>query len=268
MKVFNVLKNEMIRFLNEKKLYILLAVVMGLVILGTVAYKDMINNVVSSNIKSNSYSDEVKVLLQSFSGISFSKMCLVDFIYKPYFSIYLIFIAIIAANVFSNDYNSGNLKFTLLTNTSPAQVYIGKILFMAVVSLMIVSINLVLSLLVGQIAFGGEIIIKELLNVVGLYLMATIPGVAFSLIIGIVSLTKLKPNIIVGSSIGFIITLGIIDSLTNFKYVSPVGVLSFFENNIPTISSGILISCGISIIYILLLSLGIVKACRRIDYSI
>ena len=268
MKIFNVLRNEIIRFSKEKKLYIIFAIVVVLVILGSVAYKDMINNVLTGDIRSTTYSEEFKGLLQSFSGISFSKMCLTDFIYKPYFSIYLIFIAIIAVNVFSNDYKSGNLKFTLLTNTSPAQVYIGKILFMVVVSLMIVTINLCISLIVGQIAFGGEIILSELLNVVLLYLIAIIPGVAFSLIIGIISLTKLNSNIIIGSSIGVIITLGIIDTLTKFKYISPVGILSFFESNIPTISRGILISSGVSIVYILILSIGIIKVSKKMDYSI
>lgn len=268
MKIFNVLRNETIRFLNEKKLYVIFAIIGVLVILATVAYKDMINNVLIDDIRSAGYSEEFKGLLQSFSGINFSKMCLTDFIYKPYFSIYLIFIAIIAVNVFSNDYKSGNLKFTLLTNTSVAQVYIGKILFMVVVSLMIVTINLILSLIIGQIAFGGSIILSELLNVVLLYLIAIIPAVVFSLIIGIVSLTKLNSNIIIGSAIGIIITLGIIDTLTNFKYISPVGILSFFESNIPIISEEILISCGISIVYILLLSFGVIEVSKRMDYSI
>ena len=160
--MLNVLKNETIKFINEKKLYIMLGVIFVLVILGVIAYKDMINNVMTGDARIETYSQEFITILQNFNGVTFSKMFLLDFIYKPYFSIYLIFISIIAVNVFSNDYKSGNLKFALLTNTTVTQLYLGKVLFMMLVSTIIVSINFILSLILGQIAFGGSIPVAEL----------------------------------------------------------------------------------------------------------
>ncbi len=89
--MLNVLKNETIKFINEKKLYIMLGVIFVLVILGVIAYKDMINNVMTGDARIETYSQEFITILQNFNGVTFSKMFLLDFIYKPYFSIYLIF---------------------------------------------------------------------------------------------------------------------------------------------------------------------------------
>ena len=105
---------------------------------------------------------------------------------------------------------------------------------MMLVSTIIVSINFILSLILGQIAFGGSIPVAELLEVLVLYFISVIPAVAFSLIISLISLTKLSPNVIIGASIGVIILFGIIDTLTKFKYISPIGILSFFEQGIPS----------------------------------
>ena len=88
--MLNVLKNETIKFINEKKLYIMLGVIFVLVILGVIAYKDMINNVMTGDARIETYSQEFITILQNFNGVTFSKMFLLDFIYKPYFSIYLI----------------------------------------------------------------------------------------------------------------------------------------------------------------------------------
>ena len=226
----------------------------------------MINNVMTGDARIETYSQEFITILQNFNGVTFSKMFLLDFIYKPYFSIYLIFISIIAVNVFSNDYKSGNLKFALLTNTTVTQLYLGKVLFMMLVSTIIVSINFILSLILGQIAFGGSIPVAELLEVLVLYFISVIPAVAFSLIISLISLTKLSPNVIIGASIGVIILFGIIDTLTKFKYISPIGILSFFEQGIPLFSISMIISLGMAVIYILLLSIGLVKVINKVDY--
>lgn len=265
-KMFNVLKNETIKFINEKKLYIILGIVFVLVILGVIAYKDMINNVIIGDARIETYSQDFITTLQSFNGVTFSKMFLSDFIYKPYFSIYLIFILIIAVNVFSNDYKSGNLKFALLTNTTVTQLYLGKVVFMMLVSTMIVSINFLLSLIVGQIAFGGSIIIAQLVEVLVLYFMSIIPAVVFSLIISLISLTKLSSNIIIGGSIGAIILFGIIDTLTKFRYVSPIGILSFFQEGIPAFNNSMIISLSMALMYIILLSIGLVKITNKVDY--
>ena len=89
---------------------------------------------------------------------------------------------------------------------------------------------------------------------------------AFSLIISLISLTKLSPNVIIGASIGVIILFGIIDTLTKFKYISPIGILSFFEQGIPSFNISMIISLGMAVIYILLLSIGLVKVINKVDY--
>ena len=58
--MFNVLKNETIKFINEKKLYIILGIVFVLVILGVIAYKDMINNVMTEDARIETYSQTLK----------------------------------------------------------------------------------------------------------------------------------------------------------------------------------------------------------------
>ena len=74
--MFNVLKNETIKFINEKKLYIILGIVFVLVILGVIAYKDMINNVMTEDARIETYSQEFITILQNFNGVTFSKMFL------------------------------------------------------------------------------------------------------------------------------------------------------------------------------------------------
>lgn len=137
---------------------------------------------------------------------------------------------------------------------------------MMLVSTMIVSINFLLSLIVGQIAFGGSIIIAQLVEVLVLYFMSIIPAVVFSLIISLISLTKLSSNIIIGGSIGAIILFGIIDTLTKFRYVSPIGILSFFQEGIPAFNNSMIISLSMALMYIILLSIGLVKITNKVDY--
>lgn len=265
-KVIKVTKNEFTKFISQKKLYILFILIFAITVMGLYAYNDMVQNVLQSTSKAETYSTEFKEMAVNFSGYYFTKLSLTDFIYKPYISLYLIFIVIIAIDVFSNDLKQGNLKFQLISNVNRTELYIGKVLFMFIISILIAMLNFILVFIGGQLVFGGTVNILDILKVFMIYELSIFPAVALSLIIAILSFLKLSTTILTEISIGITLVLGIIDTFTNSKYFSPIGGLQLFSNDLPSLSNHLLSCSLVSLIYIVVLTYIIQLIIKKVDF--
>lgn len=248
-KVNKIFENEITKFLYTKKLKFIIFFVAATTMLATYFYNDMVNAVAQGLEKTNTYPDELKMFLINLSGTDFMLSFLTDFIYKSVFPFYLIFIAIIAVEVFAEDYQNGTLKFTLLTGVEGKDVILGKFLFMAFVALIISLISFVFSFIVGQLVFGGAIDWNVFLEVLILSVLVVAPTMALTSIIFILAQTNLNTKIITLLGIGFTVVMGILDSLTESIRFSPIGAISMFNNSTPDISAEFLWTVGVSIVY-------------------
>lgn len=254
-------KNEFIKFLHGKKFIFIMALIIGMCGIAAVAYKDMVNIVVNNLPKAETYSNEMKYILLHINGVNFSKLFLTDFIYKGYFSFYILFIVLIAADVFSVDNESGNMKFTLLTGVKVSQLFTGKIVYMSCVSFAIVLFHFIVSVIVGQFVFGGDCLSSELVQVLVLSICAVFPAVAIAVIVALLSQFRVSSKTIIGCGIALSLILGVADTLSKSKYLSPIGVLSIFNESVPSIkneiavclfSSGVYLIIGIFILYFII----------------
>lgn len=247
-----IIKNEFIKFFHGKKFIFIMALIIGMCGLAAVAYKDMANIAVNNLPKAETYSDEMKHILMHINGVNFSKLFLTDFIYKGYFSFYILFIVLIAADVFPIDNESGNMKFALLTGVKSSQLFMGKIAYMFCVSLAIVLFHFVVSVIFGQFVFGGACLTFDLLQLLLLTAFAVLPAVSMAVIIALLSQLKLTSKIIIGCGIALSLILGVADTLSKSKYLSPIGALSIFNESVPIIKNEIAICLFSSCLYLVI----------------
>lgn len=261
-----IVKNEFRKFFKGKIFIFEILLIVGLCLLGVTAYKDMVDITVNNLPKAQTYSEALKDTLRDLDGAGFAKLFLTDFIYKSYFSFFLIFIVITAVNVFSDDRESGNMKFTILTGVERNTVIIGKLAFMVCSILLTVLFNLVLSLVVGTIFFGAPASAEGVLEVVGITLLAVIPAFAITVFIALLSQIKISSKIIMAAGIVFTFIMGVLDTLAGTARFSPIGSLSVFSENIPAINHQLLTGCVVSAVYIAVGVIAMVIVSSKYEY--
>ncbi len=248
-KIFIVCNNEFVKFLSSKKIWFIVVLLIGMSILGAIAYGDMKNDVIDNLPKAELYSDELKIMLLNLSGLNFTRLFLTDIIYKPYFSIYLVFIVLIAVDIFAIDEESGNMKFTLLTGLKLSELIIGKFVFILFISCIFAFSNFIISFSIGQLYFGGVIYLKDFFSIVILTILAVFPAISISGIVFLFSQSGINSKVILGCSILMLLILGLADTYTVSKMFSPIGAMSVFIEDVPKINIKFLICIGISIAY-------------------
>ena len=261
-----IVKNEFRKFFKGKIFIFEFLLIIGLCLLGVTAYKDMVDITVNELPKSQTYSEALKDTLRSMDGAEFSKLFLTDFIYKSFFSFFLIFIVITAVNVFSDDRESGNMKFTILTGVDRNTVILGKLIFMVCSIFMTVIFNLVLSLVVGTIFFGAPASMDTVLEVVGMTLLAVVPAFAITVFIALLSQIKISSKIIMAVGIVFTFIMGVLDTLTGTSRFSPIGSLSVFSDNVPAINHQLLTGCAVSAVYVAVGIAAMILISSRYEY--
>jgi ABC-type transport system involved in multi-copper enzyme maturation permease subunit len=267
--VRNIIKitlNELKKFIRSKKFYVLCFLIIGLALLAVYAYNEMAQNVMTNSPKIKGYSEELKTILVNLNGTNFARLFLTDFIYKNFFSIFIIFILLISIDIFGIDKEIGTFKFTLLTGVKVWEVYIGKIVAIALISLAIVSSNLITSFALGQIFFDTNFNVQNFSTVVLLYLSSVIPAIIISLLIAILCLSKVSSKVLTIVGILFVFIFGTVDSLTITKYFSPIGLLSVFSDCLPQINRTFTQCLSTAITYIIILSLSLIITSKKVDY--
>lgn len=243
--------NEFKKFFNGKIFIFELLLIVGLCLIAIDAYKEMSVIAINNLSKAQFYSDDMKAALINIDGITFAKLFLTDFIYKGYFSFFLIFTVITAVNTFSADRESGNMKFTLLTGIDRNTLIMGKLIFMFFAILATVIFNIVFSVVVGDIFFGvSTVVVGEFLELIVLNLFAVFPAVAMTVLVALISQIRISSKVIMAIGIIYAFVMGVLDTSTLTYRFSPIGALSLFPDDVPVINS-MFITCGIvSIAYI------------------
>lgn len=261
-----IVQNEFKKFFSSKTFIFEILLMVGLCVLSIVAYKDMANIAAEELPRAEAYSDEFTNVLMNMNGVAFAKLFLTDFIYKDYISFFLLFVVIYAVNTFSSDRENGTMKFTLLTGVDQKTLIAGKLVFMACAIGVILLFNMVLSLLVGFIAFGGKCDFLQLLEYIGLNALTILPGLAIAVIVAVLSQIRVSSKVIMGVGLVMVFILGMLDAMTPTIHFSPVGALSHFSAQIPAIDPTLLLRYLVSLVYCVVGSLALLGITKNYEY--
>ena len=244
-----IIKNEFRKFFYNKAFIFEVLFMVGLCALAVVAYKDMAETVIKNLPKAQSLSEEIKNALLNLNGTVFSTLFLTDYIYKSYFSFFLIFIVTNAVHLFSFDRENGTMKFSLLTGVERETLLYWKLLFIVLKIVSVVFFNMVLSLLIGMFFFGKISDLNQIIEYAGIGLCSILPGVSTAMLIALLSQIHTSSKAVMGIGLLAVLVLGMLDTMTDAHWFSPIGVLSIFYNEVPKINSTLLTHCFVSLIY-------------------
>jgi ABC-type transport system involved in multi-copper enzyme maturation permease subunit len=263
-KVIKVAENEFYRLIKSKKVLIIALFVCLLCGIAVTAYSEMSANILSNLPIAEKYPADLKEVLRNLDSVSFVKLCATDFIYKPYFSFYAIFIVLLAVDIFAIDKESGTLKFTKLSGVSFGEIYAGKMLAAFIICTALAFFNFTVAFLFGLI--NNPISFHGILGAALIYLCAALPGTALILIIALLSFLPTNSKILIGGGVLVVIILGTADTIGAGKLFSPIGLLSVFGNSVPYLGKDFLISAAVSAVYCILLSVSLLFISKRVDY--
>lgn len=206
--MLNLVKNEFIKLLANKKIYVFMLVLIGVNLLP---------------------------LLESLTGaigdIPINGQTIPLYMLTTYVNILLpIFLIVFTADMVTEDYATGTLKLSLIHPVSRTKLLTAKVLTLTVLTFFMLIIGMVVGAAVGTIIFGwGEKFIYEdavneiiynfstvngLLITLGSYLVSILPLIAFSLIIMLLALQFTSSGAVVGVSFGMLLTLGFLGQVS------------------------------------------------------
>lgn len=246
------LKNEFIKMVHEKKIYILLGIMFLILISSVYIYNTMKGYVLSNSSEAIKYSTSWKYQLSNMNSIIFIDNYATDFIFKSGIPFFVIFISIFSIDCFGDDFYSGNMKFFANSDTNKSSLFKAKVLYLIIICLSIVILNLILAFAISSIVFNMKF--QGLFRSILIYLSSIIPVVSFSLIIGLCSLFIPNKSIRISVGVSLCILTGIIDRLINSTYFSPIGIIALIaKKQIENISFIDLFMCNfISFLYLIL----------------
>jgi ABC-type transport system involved in multi-copper enzyme maturation permease subunit len=262
--IFRVAENEIYRLIKSKKVLITALFIILLCIIASMAYSEMSENVAANLPISQKYPIDLKELLRNLNSVNFARLSATDFIYKPYFSFYAIFMVLSAVDIFVVDKESGTMKFTKLSGVSFGDIYAGKIIAAFCISVAAVMFNFAAAFFCGII--GNPISFDELFSVFIIYFSAAFSGTAIMLSVAILSFLPINTKILLGGGVLGVFILGMADRLGGTKFFSPTGLLSVFGNSVPEIGKEFLICLCVSAAYCVVFSMAVLFVSRHTDY--
>lgn len=242
------IKNEHLKFMAHKTGLIMLIYGILFCIISIRAYS-------GSFVNRGDFPNNMKYLINNLNVVNYLKLASTDLVYGGTTQFSLIVVALNIITVFTDDILTGNYKYLLLTGVQRKQYAFGKFIYSFCLNLMFILWIFILGLAFGSIVFGTKgVTIVNLIEVLGIYIMTIFPMMALTGIIAIFSTVIHTKAILTIGSIILIITLGICDSFTKSKYISPTGMLSLFSSDAPIslIDSSIFICAVTSFIYLIL----------------
>jgi|GEM_PF-1368585 len=246
--MLKVFKNEMIKMISGKKLYIFSVILIASIIIMALLCKSI---------------PSVKIGPQNFVA----QMIMNGMIMEPLIPIFMI---LVAAEIITEDYSSGTMKFTLMTPIRKIDVFAGKLLFMGVYIVILMAICFVSSYIV-QIFFcglgGSSIFFKTFIYNLKCFVVVIPPLIAFSAIVGFISLFITSSGAVIGIGIGvYIIAKFLNMGIKNFIYFSPVG--GFYASSFigKTGTYGIWTFMLSSLVYIIVFAILIAAVVKKKDF--
>ena len=244
-----IVQNEFKKFLSGKTFIFEILLMTALFTVGVVAYRDMADIAAENLPRAQYYSEEFKTVLMNMDGITFAKLSLTDFIYKNNLPFFLIFIVIHTVNTFSSDRENGTMKFTLLTGVDKGTLITGKLVFTTSSIGVIVLLNMFLSLVIGFFSFGVSGDFIQIIEYIGISLLAILPGLSTAVIVAVISQIRISSKIVMAIGLVSVLVSAMLDTMTSTNRFSPAGALSVFSDQIPCLSTALLTRCLVSLVY-------------------
>ncbi|MDW7674166.1 MAG: ABC transporter permease [Bacillota bacterium] len=204
--MINLIKNELIKLFGSKKFYVLLLVLTGFSFVPVIGAKVL--------------GDEFAIGGQSFALTSLSGIL----------SLLLpIFIIIVIADLFAEDYASGTMAVTLIHPITRTKLFNAKLLAVVATIFLLTTYTLVISYLMGITFFSwSEPFVVQgvafsatngILFTIGLYYVSILPLAAFAMLIILIISQFSNSGTAVGASIGLFLLMGIAGQIV--KIISP-----------------------------------------------
>ncbi len=196
--MLKVIKNEFIKMFNGKKFYILAILVIVSIAIGIVMGK--------SDVQSH------------MNAGNFLTSVLLGMVMRP---IVPMFMVLVIAETFTEDYSRGTMKFTLMAGVKRSELIFGKMLFIALYAVIFMVVTLVSSYIIGTIAFGtginGEFFNNFIFNV-KLCSSVILPLISFSIVLSFVALLINNSGAMIGFGIGVSVIMVMLDQIKNVMY--------------------------------------------------
>ncbi|MBZ9606663.1 ABC transporter permease [Clostridium estertheticum] len=179
--MLKVFKNEIIKMVSGKKFYLLCALLIFSIILMGAAKGPRIN--------ANNF------VIATLDGM----------VMKP---IVPMFMVLVIAEVLTEDYSLGTMKFSLMTTIKKSDFIIGKLLFIALYALIFMAISFIFSYIIGSITLGlggKEDILKNLVYNIKCYGVVILPLLSFSAMISLFALIINNSGAMIGLGIGIVV---------------------------------------------------------------
>ncbi|MHC6179714.1 hypothetical protein ACYUJ6_07625 [Clostridium sp. JNZ X4-2] len=221
------LKNEIIKMIHSKKVYILLLFVTFMV--AAICYMIYVEkiNIMNDVPKTRQYSRQIRMDILNMNSVIFLKQFSTEFIFRTVVPYFVFFVVVFSVGIFGEDFFSGNMKYFARLDESHNNIFRAKILCLVVYSVFIVFVNIFIGFIISSIIF--KISFQGICRILLIYLSAVIPVTSFGLIIGILSMFIKNKNISITIGIAAAIFLTVSDRLTVTSSFSPIGVLGLME---------------------------------------
>lgn len=195
--MLKVLKNELIKMVNGKKLWIFIGVnFVSIMLMAYMAFKESYKHIGTQN---------------------FLEACLWGIVMRP---IIPIFIILAVAEIVTEDYSKGTMKFSFITTIKKREIILGKLLFLAFYEIIMLLISFVQCYIVQIFTLGignNEVFIYN----VKCYLVIILPLLAFSMALSFISILIDNSTIVIAINI----SLYFVVDMINFCVKGTVGFI-------------------------------------------
>lgn len=193
--MLKVLKNEFIKMINGKKLWIFIGVnFISIILMAYMAFKEPYAHIGTQN---------------------FLEVCLWGIVMRP---IIPIFIILAVAETITEDYSKGTMKFSIITAIKKREIMLGKFLFLAFYEIIMLIISFVQCYIVQIFTLGIGNSQAFIYNI-KCYFVIMLPLLAFSMIISLVSILIDNSTVVITINIA----LYFIVDMINFFVKSTIG---------------------------------------------
>lgn len=262
--MMKLVKNELFKIFRLKKLYIFMAITLVMEIITGVQYLVIKNN-------PTKYGQEIHNLLASFNGQSFALLML-----QSMGQFIIIFMAILLADIISDEYKNGTLKLSLLRPVTRVELLCAKIISFLVSLVFLLAFMLVISYIVGTLICGwGD---KTVVNGVSFstaagiiltlksYLITILPYFAFGMIIVFTSVLFTSMGATIGISLGVMIVFGILESIEQTHNFSILHQFNIYTNFVKDFKwENIFICFANVVVYIAVFYIGSMLVLKKKD---
>ena len=230
-----VLKNELYKLVKGKKLYVSLAIIL------------IVSSIIYGVLKFAPNAEPEIMMLKESSAIELGSFILSVFTQALLGILGIVFVA----DIISEDYKQGTLKYIIMQPISRVQILIAKtialLLYIEILLIFIYGIHILSSIFLLNKTIG----FSDALSILYRFVMSAIPLMGFFSICIFVGLTVNGVGPSIGANIGIMTLLQILyQALGSVREYNIYGYLTMFSNTKLPVAKGIMVSLAYLIVFI------------------